>query len=206
MKNVWSGQEGTSRQHFRSYRGHPDPGHPERLHLGGSTTWAATIAVNDIVAKNRTAKSAINMSLSGSFSASLNQAVDSASGSGVLAIVAAGNSYGNATHFSPASAVTAVTFGAIDAAWVVAEYSDLGESVDILVPSSELSSSWNGSDNGANAISGTSKMTPHIVGLARYAISGDVVTNGTGNCTHESHNYWQQRQRPEGAEYTNEMT
>ncbi|KAH6608900.1 subtilisin [Trichoderma cornu-damae] len=62
----------------------------------------------------------------------------------------------------PASAVTA---GAIDAAWGVADSSNWAEAVDILAPGTDITSAWNGGDNDQNTISGASMATPHIVGL-----------------------------------------
>lgn len=130
-------------------------------------TWAA----NDIVAKNRTAKSAINLSLDAPYTASLNQAVDAASGCGVLSIVASGNQFSNASDFSPASAATAITVGAIDADWAVADYSNWGEAVDIFAPGSDITSAWSGNDDDVETLSGTSMATPHVVGLALSAMS-----------------------------------
>ncbi|RFU74353.1 subtilisin [Trichoderma arundinaceum] len=104
-----------------------------------------TWAVNDITTKNRTAKSVINMSLTRPYTVSLNQAVDSASGSGVLSVV-------------------------------VAAYSNWSEAVDVLAPGSNITSGWNGDNSDEYSISGTPMATPHVVGLALYAISVDGIT------------------------------
>ena len=66
-------------------------------------------AVNDIISKSRQDKAAINLSLGGPYSASFNQAVESASSSGVLSIIAAGNDAEDASDGSPASAPSAVS-------------------------------------------------------------------------------------------------
>ncbi|KAM0441113.1 hypothetical protein ACHAPT_000418 [Fusarium lateritium] len=128
-------------------------------------------AVNDIINKGRTTKSVINMSLGGEYSATFNNAIESASSSGVLSIIAAGNEAQNAGNTSPASAPSAVTVGAIDSNWVIADYSNYGSVLDIFGPGTNILSAWYTSNSATSTISGTSMATPHIVGLALYGIS-----------------------------------
>ena len=142
----------------------------------GGFNWAA----NDIISKGRQNAAAINMSLGGSYSASFNQAVDSASSSGVLSIIAAGNDGSNASNTSPASARSAVTVGALNSDWSIASYSNYGTVLDIFGPGTGILSAWIGSSTATNTISGTSMATPHIVGLALYAISVEGVTGVSG--------------------------
>lgn len=137
-------------------------------------------AVNDIVSKGRTNKAVINMSLGGGYSPSFNNAVNAASSSGVLSVIAAGNEAQNAANVSPASASSAVTVGAIDSTWAIAYYSNYGTVLDIFGPGSDVKSAWYTSNTATNTISGTSMATPHIVGLSLYAISVDGVTGVTG--------------------------
>ncbi|KAF4976259.1 hypothetical protein FZEAL_7048 [Fusarium zealandicum] len=128
-------------------------------------------AVNDIISKGRTSKSAINMSLGGPFSSAFNSAVESASRSGVISIIAAGNEAQNAANVSPASAPSAVTVGAIDSTWAIASYSNYGTVLDIFAPGTGVLSAWYTSNSATNSISGTSMATPHVVGLALYGMS-----------------------------------
>lgn len=73
---------------------------------------------------------------------------------------------------SPASSPYAFTVGAVDRDWIFAsEYSNFGKSLDILGPGTDVLSAWNDGDDMARVISGTSMATPHIVGLALYAMS-----------------------------------
>lgn len=132
-------------------------------------------AVNDIISKGRQKKSALNMSLGGFFSLQFNMAVERAADKDVLSIVAAGNENSNAALTSPASARSAVTVAAIDREWKRAFYSNYGSVVDIFAPGSNITSAWNTSDTAEKIISGTSMATPHVVGLALYAMSVDGV-------------------------------
>lgn len=129
--------------------------------------WAA----NDIMTKNRTQQAVVNMSLGGPGSSALNAAIDSASSSGVITVVAAGNEAQNASGTSPASAATALTVGAITSDWAIAEYSNYGEDLDIFAPGSSILSAWNTSDTASAVLSGTSMASPHIAGLVLYAMS-----------------------------------
>ncbi|MFN8487821.1 MAG: S8 family peptidase [Caldilineaceae bacterium] len=72
-----------------------------------------------------------NMSLGGSFSSSLNQAVASAITAGVTFAIAAGNSNANACNYSPASVATAITVGATASNDARASFSNYGTCLDI---------------------------------------------------------------------------
>ncbi|KAF4447412.1 putative endopeptidase K [Fusarium austroafricanum] len=138
--------------------------------------WAA----NDIISKSRTGRSVINMSLGGGFSAAFNNAVNSASSSGVISAIAAGNENQNAANVSPASAASAITVGAIDSSWSIASYSNWGTVLDIFAPGSSVLSAWYTSNSATNSISGTSMATPHIAGLVLYGISVNGVSGVSG--------------------------
>ncbi|KAF5002861.1 hypothetical protein FGRMN_22 [Fusarium graminum] len=129
--------------------------------------WAA----NDIISKGRTTKSVVNMSLGGGYSASFNNAIESASSSGIISAIAAGNDGANAANTSPASAPSAITVGAIDSSWAIASYSNYGTVLDIFAPGTGVLSAWYTSNSATNTISGTSMATPHIAGLVLYGIS-----------------------------------
>lgn len=142
----------------------------------GQTTNAAVIggydwAVQDIIEKNRTGKAVINMSLGGPFVAALNQAVEDASSSGVISVVAAGNSAANSDSASPASAPSAITVGAVDSTWTIWRASNWGPSLDLFAPGDGvLSADWQ-SDTASSLKSGTSMAAPHVAGLVLYAQS-----------------------------------
>ncbi|KAI8962589.1 alkaline proteinase [Daldinia sp. FL1419] len=134
-------------------------------------------AVNDIISKNRQSKSALSLSLGGGFSSAFNNAVQSAFESGVLSVVAAGNSATDAGSTSPASAANALTIGAIDSSWNIASYSNYGSVVDVFAPGTDVLSSWIGGNTATNTISGTSMATPHVTGLSLYLIALEGLTS-----------------------------
>jgi hypothetical protein len=86
-----------------------------------------------------------NMSLGGSFSASLNTAAANLVAAGVFLAVAAGNSNANAANYSPASEPSACTVGATDSTDARASYSNYGALVDIFAPGTSITSTWIGS-------------------------------------------------------------
>jgi len=125
-------------------------------------------AVNDIRAKGRQAKAAINMSLGGGFSSAFNKAVTAAYNAGVVTVVAAGNDDVDAYQQSPASAPEAITVGSIDKSNRRSYFSNFGSVLDIFAPGSDILSTWIGSTTATNTISGTSMAAPHVVGLVLY--------------------------------------
>ncbi|KAI9188114.1 hypothetical protein H9P43_002505 [Blastocladiella emersonii ATCC 22665] len=118
--------------------------------------------------------SIVNMSLGGTYSRSVNRAVDAATQAGVIVTVAAGNSGIDACLSSPASASSAITVGATDRQDNLASFSNRGRCVSLLAPGVEVTSSWIGaSGKDARTASGTSFASPVVAGLiAMYANNG----------------------------------
>ncbi|KDR86145.1 hypothetical protein GALMADRAFT_261704 [Galerina marginata CBS 339.88] len=114
--------------------------------------------------------SIVSMSLGGSASTALDNAIASLTSAGVHVAVAAGNSNTNAANTSPARAPTANTVGASTIADARASFSNFGAVVDVFAPGQNIISSWIGSNTATNNISGTSMATPHIAGLIAYLI------------------------------------
>ncbi|PHH79851.1 hypothetical protein CDD80_3584 [Ophiocordyceps camponoti-rufipedis] len=141
--------------------------------------WAA----NDIVDRQRTKSAVISMSLGGPYSNLFNLAIEKAAQEGVISIVAAGNDAEDASLISPASAPNAITVAAIDSNWTLADYSNYGTVVDLVAPGSKIESAWIHSDTDNKTISGTSMATPHVAGLALYAMSVNRV-KGVADITH----------------------
>jgi len=136
------------------------------LDCNGSGTTAGVIAGIDWVASNRTLPAVANMSVSGGFSQSLNDAVQRATDAGVVFAVAAGNSAADACNYSPASAPNAITVGATTNTDAMASYSDWGTCVDLFAPGSGIYSAWNTDDYSMGSANGTSMATPHVAGAA----------------------------------------
>lgn len=136
------------------------------LDCQGSGSYSAIIAGIDWVAANATGPAVANMSLGGSFSQALNDAISAAVESGVTFAIAAGNEGQDACNVSPGSEPSAITVGATDEDDAAASFSNFGECVDILAPGVGITSAWIDADDAENTISGTSMATPHVAGVA----------------------------------------
>ena len=111
------------------------------------------------------------MSLGGGHSDAFNAAVESAYSKGILTVVASGNSYADASSYSPASAPNAITVGAIDSANAKPSFSNFGPVVDIFAPGVEILSTWIDNNKSTASLTGTSMACPHVVGLAVYLMA-----------------------------------
>ncbi|KAF2258771.1 protease [Lojkania enalia] len=144
------------------------------LNAGGSGTYAGVIAGINFAANDQKTRdcpngSVANMSLGGGKNTAVNQAVAAAVEAGLFMAVAAGNDYGNAANYSPASEPSACTVGATDSSDAKASFSNTGTVVDIFAPGVQVLSTWN--NGGTNSISGTSMATPHVAGLGAYLLA-----------------------------------
>ncbi|KAK4506739.1 hypothetical protein PRZ48_000472 [Zasmidium cellare] len=122
--------------------------------------------------------SVISMSLATSSPVSaITAAVEAATAHGIHTIVAAGNSGTDACTSSPASSGgthgQALTIGAIDISNAPASFSNSGPCVDLYAPGVDIVSSWIGSPNMVNVLSGTSMATPHVTGIVAVAMAGN---------------------------------
>lgn len=115
---------------------------------------------------NSKTQAVVNMSLGGNASATIDAAVTKLTNSGIVVVVAAGNSNADACNYSPARAPSAITVGATDKTDTRASYSNFGSCVDLSAPGSMITSAWYTSTTAMNTISGTSMATPHVVGAA----------------------------------------
>ena len=113
---------------------------------------------------NSKSQAVVNMSLGGSISTSLNDAIGRLTNAGINVVVAAGNNSADACQFSPASAPSAITVGATDVSDAKASYSNWGSCVDISAPGSLITGAWITNNTSTNTISGTSMATPHVAG------------------------------------------
>ena len=111
-------------------------------------------------------RSVINMSLGGSVSRSLNDAVRKAHEAGIVVVVSAGNSYDDSCRFSPASAPEAITVGATDRNDRRSSFSNYGRCTDIFAAGSSVVVAREGTELGTKTVSGTSFSSPITAGVA----------------------------------------
>jgi cerevisin len=141
--------------------------------LSDAGSGAITDIVNGLnwVRSQSGANKVVSMSLGGSATTSLDNAVTSLTNAGVHVAVAAGNSNVNAANTSPARTPSAVTVAASTYGRAKASFSNFGAVIDIWAPGQNVISSWATSDTATNSISGTSMATPHVAGAIAYLIT-----------------------------------
>ena len=109
----------------------------------------------------------VNMSLGGSTSNALDDAVRSVVAAGIPVVVSAGNSTVDACQQSPARTAQAITVGNIfPTTDVKVSSSNFGPCVDLFAPGSGSTSVSNANDVDSRGFSGTSAASPHVAGVA----------------------------------------
>jgi subtilisin family serine protease len=142
----------------------------------GSTTDSMVIEAIDWVTARHleapTVPRVANMSLGGSFSQALNDAVQNSIATGVTYTISAGNN-GNggllppdSCATSPSSTPNAITVGATDLFDNKAGFSSFGKCVDVFAPGVRVLSAWHTSDTETLRLDGTSMSAPHLAGVA----------------------------------------
>jgi subtilisin family serine protease len=141
------------------------------LGCNGSGSTSGVIAGIDWVTSHHQSPAVANMSLGGSASTALDNAVKNSITSGVAYAIAAGN--GNfigiaqdACKYSPARVAEAMTIGATDKDRQEGVVVNYGNCVDWFAPGVSITSAWYTSTTATNTISGTSMATPHTTGVA----------------------------------------
>ena len=154
------------------------------LGCSGSGSTAGVIAGVDWVTANAVGKVAIaNMSLGGSTSTALDNAVKNSAAGGVFYSIAAGNSGLNACNQSPARAGAGtdngiMTTAATDSSNAEASFSNYGSCVDIWAPGVSVISTKLG--GGTATFSGTSMAAPHVGGGGALYLSGNLTATPIG--------------------------
>jgi len=147
----------------------------------GSGSYSWVIAGVDYVASEASAGDAANMSLSGSASQALDDAVYTASQKGIYFALAAGNDSDDANSISPArvNGPNIWTISAMDDNDDYASFSNYGNPpVDYCEPGVSIYSCWK--SNGYKTISGTSMAAPHMCGILLIT-DGNPKTDGYVN-------------------------
>merc|ERR1719272_450772 len=128
------------------------------------------------VASNRdpSRKSVVSMSLGGSRSPSLDNAVQNLLDMGIPVVVAAGNDGRDACNYSPAGVPGALTIGSIGRTDQVSYFSNTGSCVDLYAPGESIVAASHRSDTGLVSMSGTSPATAIAAGVAAQFINAGV--------------------------------
>jgi subtilisin family serine protease len=141
------------------------------LNCQGAGTWSDVIdGVNFVTWHRRQpAQQGIpavaNMSLGGESNRAADAAVRNSIRAGVTYVVAAGNGNSDASTYSPAGVVEAITVGATNRYDVRAEFSNHGPVLDLFAPGVSIPSAWIGSEFMIATASGTSMAAPHVAGV-----------------------------------------
>jgi len=137
------------------------------LSASGSGTTSGIIMALDWVATSGERPAVVSMSLGGpGVSQSMRESIDGLVASGVVVVVAAGNSNSDACGFSPAFVPSAITVGSTETGDRRSSFSCYGSCLDIWAPGTSITSSWSTSDTATRTISGTSMACPHVAGAA----------------------------------------
>ena len=143
------------------------------LDCQGSGSYSAIIAGIDWVTRNATKPAVANMSLGGTTSKTLDDAVKKSIASGVTYALAAGNDDKDACRQSPARQPDAITVAATDNTDTRATFSNYGTCVDIFAPGVKIVSASSSSDTATKTMSGTSMASPHVAGAAALVLGAD---------------------------------
>lgn len=137
----------------------------------GGGRFSDVIAGIEWVTKNHVKPAVANMSLGGSVSTSIDEAIEASIQSGVTYVVAAGNSDRDACNFSPARVRDAITVGSTTRSDDRSSFSNHGDCVDIFAPGSDILSAWSNGDSDSRTISGTSMASPLVAGVVANYLS-----------------------------------
>ncbi len=141
------------------------------LDCKGKGSYSAIIAGVDWVTARAARPAVANMSLGGTTSRTLNDAVNRSIAKGVTYVVAAGNDKRDACRQSPASAPAAITVGATDSTDTRATFSNFGSCLDLFAPGVRIASASHTSGTATKTMSGTSMASPHVAGAAALLLA-----------------------------------
>jgi len=140
----------------------------------GSGSWSWSYYALDWLSTNPTRPAIASMSLGGSGTQqAMADAVNGAVNSGVVVVVAGGNSNSDSCRFSPAFVPSAITVGSTTSTDARSSFSNYGSCTNIWAPGSAVVSASHTSDTGSKSLSGTSMACPHVSGAAAIVFDTD---------------------------------
>jgi len=131
---------------------------------GDSTTTSVIIQAISWVSQKP--KGIVNLSLLGSYSSILNDAIADLVEAGFIVVVAAGNYAQNACNFSPSSSQYAITVGCTTIYNSVCSYSNQGSCTTLYAPGDDILGVNAFVSGGTTYMSGTSMSSPVVTGIA----------------------------------------
>jgi major membrane immunogen (membrane-anchored lipoprotein) len=147
--------------------------HPVRvLDCEGQGTLEQVIDGIEWIAAHHQKPAVANLSLGGSATQSVDDAVAATIASGVTFVVAAGNDGWDACATSPAREPLALTVGATGPEDLRAWFSNFGTCVDLFAPGQDILSAWFTGETDMEITSGTSMATPHVAGAVALYLEG----------------------------------
>ncbi|MGB9852039.1 MAG: S8 family serine peptidase [Candidatus Kapaibacteriota bacterium] len=148
------------------------------LSSNGSGYVSDIVAGLDFVANYGRANDVVNLSLGGSASTTLDNAVTGCANAGLIVVIAAGNSSANAGNYSPArvNGTNIYTISAHNNSDVFASFSNYGNPpIDYCAPGVSIYSTYKGGRYAT--MSGTSMAAPHVAGIL-LVNNGSIYTRG----------------------------
>ncbi len=136
------------------------------LNSNGSGYVSDIVAGLDYVAENGNTNDVVNLSLGGSASTTLDNAVIGCANAGLIVCIAAGNSSSDANNYSPArvNGTNIYTVSAHNSSDVFASFSNYGNPpIDYCAPGVSIYSTYKGGRYAT--MSGTSMAAPHVSGI-----------------------------------------
>ncbi|MFG1989485.1 S8 family peptidase [Actinoplanes sp. NPDC048988] len=141
------------------------------LDCKGTGSYKEIIAGIDWVAQQTARPAVANLSLGGTTSKALDDAVERAVAKGVTVVVAAGNDNRDSCTQSPARTPSAITVGATDQKDTRWSSSNYGSCVDIFAPGVRIQGASAASNTAVKLMSGTSMAAPHVAGAAALVLA-----------------------------------
>lgn len=139
------------------------------LNCNNAGAWSAVLDgidhVSQVIAE-RGRPAVVSMSLGGSYTQSVQDAVQSLHSEGVTVVVAAGNGFIDACQRTPANSTYAVTVGGSANGDGIYFSTNHGQCVDIFAPGTSIRGADHTCETCSKVISGTSMSTPLVSGVA----------------------------------------